>query len=125
MLMRRVFASLLLVLLSCGLALPLLQAQSRPTPACCRRGGKHHCAMSPGADGFRTIAATCPYCPLSALTSPSTAIGVSFAGLSPRLLCSGPPLLQPLQITGCVSDDVRKRGPPPSYLPIHSVMSQA
>jgi hypothetical protein len=60
--MRRFSATLLLALLLLGVALPLLQAQAGAVPACCRRGGNHHCMMmSLGGDGFRSPSADCPY----------------------------------------------------------------
>lgn len=56
-------ASLLLVLVSLGTALPLLQAQESSRPACCRRAGGHHCmAVSHSEyDGFKASANACPY----------------------------------------------------------------
>jgi len=110
--MRRVPASLLLALWSLGLALPFLQAQPSAIPACCRRDGKHHCAMSPGGDGFRTIASNCPYRNLGAVISPSTALKESPSGLNigsqrqPRVRLAHSPIRQH---TG---DTTQKRGPP-------------
>src|ERR1035438_5923784 len=70
--MRRLAASLLLLLLCAGLALPVLVARESGVPACCRRSGKHHCAMPPQGGGFRTLAPNCPYRRFTALTSHST-----------------------------------------------------
>ncbi len=75
--MRRIHASVMLVLLCLGLALPFLQAKPDSVPACCRRDGKHHCAMSPNGDGFRNLAPTCPYRHLGVLTSPRAALKVT------------------------------------------------
>ncbi len=58
--MRRPVASLLLVLLLAGFALPIVQAQTA-APACCRRGGQHHCSAPSTADGFRSLADCCFY----------------------------------------------------------------
>jgi hypothetical protein len=58
--MRRSLASLLLAVLIGTFALPFLQAKQN-VPACCRRGGQHHCAASAGADGFRATAPCCPF----------------------------------------------------------------
>jgi hypothetical protein len=61
--MRRPVASLLLMLILAGLCVPALQAQSQ-VPACCRRGGQHHCRMngaSPSPDEFRSLANCCLY----------------------------------------------------------------
>jgi len=79
--MRRLWAFLLLAVLSFPLALPVVFAESHTTlPECCRRGGAHHCAMaemvsaSP-SDSDGPIAATarakCPYYPTG---------GISYAG---------------------------------------------
>ncbi|HLI63342.1 MAG TPA: hypothetical protein VKV05_08065 [Terriglobales bacterium] len=66
--MRRVLASLLLVLLLAGDALPLLPGQSS-LPPCCRRGGKHHCMMLHrlASDGLHAAVPNCPYRHLAAL----------------------------------------------------------
>jgi hypothetical protein len=51
---RRVLASLLLVLFSFSLIAPALSASDADSklPACCRRNGKHHCTLATGS-GFR------------------------------------------------------------------------
>lgn len=110
--MRRIPASLLLVLLCFGFALPFLQAQPSSVPACCRRDGKHHCAMSLNGDGFRATATNCPYRHLGALTSPSAAAKVSSSvlGISthgPVLIRNSPPL-----IALRAADTAQNRGPP-------------
>jgi hypothetical protein len=66
--MRRPVASLLLVLLLAGFALPMVQAQTA-APACCRRGGQHHCTAPSTADGFRSLANCCFYRHPGALTT--------------------------------------------------------
>jgi hypothetical protein len=44
--MRRALASLLLVLFSFPLILPVLRADPASNlPSCCRRAGKHHCSL--------------------------------------------------------------------------------
>jgi len=113
--MRRISASLLLLLLCFGFALPFLQAQHSSLPPCCRRDGKHNCAMSPNGDGFRTSAPNCPYRHLGAtLTSPSPALRVSSSVLSISkhgqfLIGNARPL-----IALRASDNNQKRGPPVS-----------
>ena len=85
--MRRLAASLLLFLLFAGLALPMVLAQDSGVPACCRRSGKHHCAMLPQGDGFRTVTANCPYRRFTALTSHSTPLSAAATALSVSLGC--------------------------------------
>ena len=62
---------LLLVLFGYSLISPVLFANARAdVPACCKRGGKHQCAMhasgSPGNDAtdVRVISSSCPRFPL-------------------------------------------------------------
>ena len=62
--MRRVLASVLLVLFSFALIAPALASEPESNlPACCRRGGKHECQMhgSAGQSGPALLAASCPY----------------------------------------------------------------
>jgi hypothetical protein len=74
--LRRLLAITLLALLGLPLAQPLfaLTAKSDANlPACCRRGGKHHCmenmaerSQSASRDSqFQAPAEKCPYCPAS------------------------------------------------------------
>jgi len=75
--MRRPVASLLLLILFAGIGLPLLQAQAS-TPACCRRGGQHHCNAPSPAAGFRSLAPCCMYRQARAINSHrSPVLGVS------------------------------------------------
>lgn len=65
--MRRAFSTLLLLALSVPVvAPPFISADSDSAlPACCRRHGAHHCAMSGVSvvvsSHFRAIAPICPY----------------------------------------------------------------
>jgi len=68
-LVRRLLAISLLMLFSFSLISPLLasDAVEASLPACCRRAGQHHCAMSdadsqPGRN-TRIVAEKCPYSP--------------------------------------------------------------
>jgi hypothetical protein len=70
MLMRRSLASLLLVLLVAPCAL-LFVGSRQEVPACCRRGGQHHCTIALHHDGFLAIAPECPYRCAAALISHS------------------------------------------------------
>jgi hypothetical protein len=72
--MRRIWATLLLALLGFTSVTPLVFADPDSSrPACCRRDGKHQCAMasmqaqqeSSTEPAFRSVRATCPYFPSS------------------------------------------------------------
>lgn len=69
--MRRAFAWTLLFLFSCALAAPLFASDADAhLPACCRRDGKHHCAMNmvaAASNGFaiKQVSERCPYFPRS------------------------------------------------------------
>jgi hypothetical protein len=75
--MRRALASLLLAVFSFPLIAPALFADSESQlPECCRRNGKHHCAMtteepaSTTGVSFRSNQARCPLYP-GALSAPA------------------------------------------------------
>ncbi|MFI5115749.1 MAG: hypothetical protein ACHP8B_03525 [Terriglobales bacterium] len=110
--MRRLAASLLLVLLLAGLALPLLLGRDSGVPACCRRSGKHHCAMLPQGDGFRAVAANCPYRRFTALTSHSTPCSTTATALSLDLGCENSIALASPDLPLRVAGNAQKRGPP-------------
>jgi hypothetical protein len=67
--MRRAIAVLLMLVFSSMLIAPVLAADPEASlPACCRRHGKHHCAMrmavQPGSrTGFTTVKGKCPCFP--------------------------------------------------------------
>jgi hypothetical protein len=70
----RFIAIALLLIFAGDTALPALLADSESAlPACCRRDGKHHCAMmdmlekqeQSGGPSFRTVARKCPLFPRS------------------------------------------------------------
>src|SRR5664280_3716685 len=110
--MRRLAASLLLVLLCAGLALPMLLARGDGVPACCRRNGKHHCAMLPQGDGFRTSEASCPYRRFTALTSHSTPLNTVATALIVSLDCKNSVTLESPDVALRVGGNAQKRGPP-------------
>lgn len=67
---RRGLAISMLLLFSFSLISPLFASDAGETilPACCRRGGKHHCALSSESlsthgKGFGIIAEKCPFTP--------------------------------------------------------------
>lgn len=73
--MRRGFSIFLILFFGLGPLTATLESSDDPTlPACCRRSGAHHCAMSPhmaammeqaasGSDATLTAPATCPLFP--------------------------------------------------------------
>ncbi|MGA2135499.1 MAG: hypothetical protein ABSH50_24685 [Bryobacteraceae bacterium] len=71
--MRRLLATLLVSVFSFSLIAPALIADANSDlPACCRRGGQHHCAMvdmdadaasQPSGPGLTAHAEKCPYFP--------------------------------------------------------------
>lgn len=64
--MRRALSSILLAVFSFPLISPMLAGADSDLPACCRRDGKHHCAMTGMAEAASGIAiqAIQPKCPL-------------------------------------------------------------
>ena len=112
LLMRRFAASLLLSLLCAGMTLPLLQAQGASVPACCRRNGKHHCAMLPQGDGVRTVTVTCPYNRFIALTSHSTPLSTAATALFISLRYEKSATLDSPDLALPVCGNAQKRGPP-------------
>jgi hypothetical protein len=110
--MRRLAASLLLVLMFAGLALPMLLARESGVPACCRRSGKHHCAMLPQGDGFPTVTANCPYRRFTALTSHSTPCSTAATALSVSLDCENSVAFEPPDVVLHVAGNAQERGPP-------------
>lgn len=84
---RRLWAALLLLVFSVPLITPLLARQpERKLPPCCRRDGKHGCAMMaramgygealPGTAGMRGTKAPCPRYP-SGKTVPAGVAGLA------------------------------------------------
>jgi hypothetical protein len=68
---RRAFGILLLLLFSLPLIAPALASapDDAQLPACCRRDGKHHCAMNMESgsipSSFHVVSARCPYSPFT------------------------------------------------------------
>ncbi len=114
--MRRALASLLLVLISFGAALPFVRELQTNVPACCRRDGAHHCmAMTATtADGFKAAAGNCPYRHLAVVSTATVAILVSRQVF--RLSPSASPVLSADAPLTAFRDagNVSKRGPPPT-----------
>ena len=123
-LMRRTFALLLLAAFSFPLIAPALLAGSTPElPSCCRRDGKHHCAMAamyglagiPAGPGFKAIQSKCPLFPTTAVAPVFSKITVVHAAPRAYAPCV-------LGLTTAVPDETgfhpvsrgsaQKRGPP-------------
>lgn len=101
--MRRLVSILLLLLLSMPAALPVLAGTVRVSagddaslPACCRRDGAHHCAMSMAAKRrmaarVRTLTAPDTPCPFCLHFAGFVAHGPLFAEPPPALFASAAP----------------------------------
>jgi hypothetical protein len=69
--MRRAFAATLVVIFSLPLIAPLLASTPDEShlPACCRRNGKHHCAMTMEMGNipsrFHVVSETCSFSPFA------------------------------------------------------------
>ena len=120
--MRRGIAILLTVLFSSLLILPLFARPFQSSlPACCRKSGKHHCAMqleTGNEPALSTIEAKCPYLPHAMMAAHQD-------GFSPRIgqaivstMLRYPELAAQAE-TGFRASHYRsrqKRGPPSSLL---------
>jgi len=114
LLMRRMLASLLLVLVTAGFALPFLAAPP-DVPACCRRGGMHHCMAPLQGNGFHSVAPCCRYRHPAALTSHVvTALSVPLQVLIAPSGYHDFARLRSADGARDLAGDVRKRGPPPA-----------
>ena len=78
--MRRSISLALLLLFGLLPLTPLFAPDSEANlPACCRRSGKHHCAMRMagvalgGRTGFNTVSEKCPCYPIGVIVAHSTA----------------------------------------------------
>lgn len=120
--MPRATASALTVLLLLPLSWPLLQSGSESLPPCCRRNGKHHCAMmmrfgswdSEEHPALRSWADLCPY--HSLLFAPPTS-GVGTVPSPHRFqvrLIPNPNVILQMELEARISEARchHKRGPP-------------
>jgi hypothetical protein len=121
--MRRALAALLLTLFSLPLIAPALASipDDSQLPACCRRGGKHHCTMIAEMGNipsrFHVLSEKCPYAPFG-----HAPFVVSHAMAAPilALVAGNTPGLQ--SVVGAAEAGYRisadrtrhKRGPPPT-----------
>lgn len=115
--MQRACATLLLALFSFLLGAPVLFADADANlPACCRRLGRHHCAMPSEQTSAPAVkSAPCSFFPSVTSTPVPTSVGlVKFAGG-----VSGPPTVHAVSripvetgLPGATRDLHPKRGPP-------------
>lgn len=119
--MRRAFATLLLALFSFSLISPAVLASDPESnlPACCRRGGKHHCAMmamqseSPSGSSLQT--ARCPSFPVAGAIPGTPAVSLPALSQSVFTGFFGHSVFLRATETLCLSSYSRagqKRGPP-------------
>jgi hypothetical protein len=128
--LRRLLAITLLAIFGLPLFAPLA-ASAAPgkagLPACCRRNGRHHCAMNLRTDGalahhapgLRAPAERCPYYPTQTTTTPSNFLAMTPAHAIFAELVSHPANHAQTQSRWRIARDRarQKRGPPS---PIHS-----
>jgi hypothetical protein len=86
--MRRIAAALMLAIVCVWLTAPAMPFDAeRQMPACCRPGGKHHCALAAPPDnaqsgpGIHAAAERCPFAPFLASSSASGAVYLISAGV--------------------------------------------
>ncbi len=112
--MRKGLSSLVVAAMLLMVVAPLLALAPQTLPACCRAGGKHHCAamVHLGGDGFRAQVPTCPYRHGAAVAPAHSALQVSRLTLAITASCSELyiPAIQTVTVASAYS--VPKRGPP-------------
>jgi hypothetical protein len=119
--LRRTFASLLLCLLTIPAIVQTVTATAgADLPECCRRDGKHHCAMdstSAQADG-PSLSAFQQKCPLfprastAASSAPSVLYVPSPGAIAPQTVTSALHESSQAAATAFFGSSVLKRGPP-------------
>jgi hypothetical protein len=117
---RRLLAISLLMLFGLPFALSLLGANAAEAsvPICCRRDGKHHCAMammdSSQSSSMRTVGEKCPY----SIVPPAVVVLPSFTPSTPAAVFAGiarhPAIAPQVDAQRRISFDRtrQKRGPP-------------
>ncbi len=125
-LLHRLLAILLLAVFSLPLALPAFtaaQGGEAGLPACCRRNGAHHCAMSMAERAgllsdaemrWRTPLERCPFCPATAANPHPTTLAPPTEGSVLLPASSSPLAVRAAQCTWRVARERarHKRGPP-------------
>ncbi len=112
--MRKSLSSLVVVAMLLMVVAPLLALAPQTLPACCRAGGKHHCAamMKLGGDGFRAEAPLCPYRHGPAVAPAHSALPGSGLTLATAASCSELYIPAVRTVTVTSSYSVPQRGPP-------------
>ena len=122
--MRRILASLLLGVFSFPLIGPALFADAESNlPACCRRDGKHRCAMmdadshESGGVALQAAKFKCPFFPKTGVATASSKVfalsGSPAAGI--LLICRPAAPVESERIAcAAASRSLYERGPPPS-----------
>jgi hypothetical protein len=117
--MRRGWASLLVAVFSISLMIPLLFDDAN-LAACCRRNGKHHCAMmglhtSAPTDGPKAVAQNCPSFPTAGVVSAASKLWMPDASRAFFASILSHPAVHP-QIKArqrvSLARSCQKRGPP-------------
>jgi hypothetical protein len=113
--MHRIVAMLLMAVLGIsGAGAGVFADAAAKVPACCRRGGKHHCT-SPGeaTSGPALQSARCPSFPVAQSTPPIT-IGVSTAraAVFGLVVAERPSLAAPVVLAHSFHRTDPSRGPP-------------
>ncbi|MGH9558762.1 MAG: hypothetical protein ACRD30_05930 [Bryobacteraceae bacterium] len=116
--MRRFSANLLLVLFTLLPIVPAFAGPESGLPACCRRSGKHHCALDQGSSWgpqARAVAEHCPYVPGSTVSrTASDRFAIAPAQAASVFVSSKPLVLAQAEARARISfsRSRQKRGPP-------------
>lgn len=119
--MRNALAVLLMIVFSLPLIAPALASSPDESslPACCRRNGRHHCAMSGMALGtvdsrYTVLSERCPYSPFARVTLMAPHVFASPRGISFMRAAGPTAVVRDAEAGYRISADRtrRKRGPP-------------
>ena len=118
--MRRILASLLVAFFSLSLIAPAVFASNAEAklPACCLRGGKHHCGMASGSEthsGPSASAGKCIFFPSSQGVPASQVAGLpGISRVMPvgSLICPASPARTEARSRISYNQAGQKRGPP-------------
>jgi hypothetical protein len=117
--MRRALSSILIAIFSLPLILQAISVNPAPTlPACCRKGGAHHCSMAgDSGSGPRAAQQRCPLFPQpGTIASNARYTGPAAVSFSSTVRSFGiASIARPVQTPSLVlPGSARKRGPPSS-----------